>query len=297
MSIYSQIETNKRKTWLVIFLFVVFITTVAYVFGQASGYGWPYAGLALVVSALFSLGSYYFSDSLVLAISGASKVAEKDDPELYHVAENLAMAAGISRPQLYQISDNAPNAFATGRDPAHAVVAITTGLREKLNRTELEGVIAHEMSHVGNYDTRLMVIVTILVGMVAMLADWFMRSLWWRRDDRDSKGKGESLFLLVGLILAIISPLIATLIQLAISRQREFLADANAAYITRYPEGLARALEKIAADRNMASFANNATAHLFIVNPFKRKGSLSWLTNLFETHPPVEERIKLLRQM
>lgn len=297
MSIYSQIETNKRKTWLVIFLFVVFITTVAYVFGQASGYGWPYAGLALVVSGLFSLGSYYFSDSLVLAISGASEVAEKDDPELYHVAENLAMAAGISRPRLYQIFDPAPNAFATGRDPEHAVVAITAGLREKLNRTELEGVIAHEMSHIGNYDTRLMVVVTILVGMVAMLADWFMRSLWWRRDDRGSKGKGESLLLLVGLVLAIISPLIASLIQLAISRQREFLADANAAYITRYPEGLARALEKIASDRSVASFANNATAHLFIVNPFKRKDGFSWLANLFETHPPVEERIKLLRQM
>lgn len=278
-------------------LFVVFISTVAYVFGKASGYGLSWVGIALIISGIMSLVSYYFSDSMVLAISGARMVAEKDDPELYHVVENLAIAAGIPKPKLYLINDSAPNAFATGRDPAHGVVCITSGLRDKLNRAELEGVIAHEMSHIGNFDTRLMAMVTILVGLVALLADWFMRSLWWRRDNREGNNRSEGIFLLLGISMAVLSPIIATLIQLSISRRREFLADANGAYITRYPEGLARALEKIAIDRKVASFANNATAHLFITNPFKGKDNKSWLSSLFDTHPPIEERIKILRAM
>lgn len=298
MSIYSQIDSNKQKTWLIMLLFVAFISTVAYVFGKASGYGVSLAALALIISGFMSLVSYYFSDSMVLAISGAKGVEEKDDPELYHVVENLAIAAGIPKPKIYLINERSPNAFATGRDPKHGVVCITAGLREKLTRTELEGVIAHEMSHIGNFDTRLMAIVTILVGLVALLADWFMRSLWWsgsRRSDENSKAEG--IFMLVGIVLAIFSPLIATLIQLSISRRREFLADANGAYITRYPEGLARALEKIAADKQPAAFANNATAHLYIENPFKGKDAKSWFAGLFDTHPPIEERIKILRSM
>lgn len=297
MSIYTQIDSNKQKTWLIMVLFVTFISTVAYIFGKASGYGVSFAALALIISGVMSLVSYYFSDSMVLAISGAKPVAEKDDPELYHVVENLAIAAGIPKPRLYLINDSAPNAFATGRNPAHGVVCITQGLRDKLNRAELEGVISHELSHIGNFDTRLMAIVTILVGLVALLADWFMRSLWWRRGDRDENNKSEGIFLLLGIVLAVLSPIIATLIQLSISRRREFLADANGAYITRYPEGLARALEKIAADRRVASFANNATAHLFIANPFKGKDTKSWLAGLFDTHPPISERIKILRSM
>lgn len=276
-------------------LFVAFVTTVAYVFGKATGYGLSWAGVALIFSGLISFIAYYFSDSMVLTISGARPVAEKEDAELYHVIENLSIAAGIPKPKLYLINDSSPNAFATGRDPAHGVVCITSGLREKLNRTELEGVIAHELSHVGDYDTRLMAIVTILVGLVSLLADWFMRSLWYQ--DSGNHDRREGIFVLLGVILAIFSPLVASLIQLAISRRREFLADANGAFLTRYPEGLARALEKIAADKTKPSFANNATAHLFIENPFKGKDAMSWFANLFDTHPPIAERIKILRSM
>ncbi len=296
MSIYSQISSNKRKTWLVMALFIAFITTLAYVFGKASGSGLSWAGLALVISGVISFVSYYFSDSMVLSISGAKPVAQSDDPELYHVVENLAIAAGIPKPKLYLITDASPNAFATGRDPTHGVVCVTSGLREKLDRAELEGVVAHEMSHIGGYDTRLMAVVAVLVGLVSILADWFMRSLWWSRGDRENN-HSEGIFVALGIVLAILSPIIATLIQLAISRRREFLADANGAYLTRYPEGLARALEKIAADRKAPSFANNGTAHLFIVNPFKGKDLTSWFSGLFDTHPPLEERIKILRSM
>lgn len=298
MSVYSQISSNKQKTWLVMFLFTLFITTVAYVFGRANGAGLSFAGLALVISGMFSFASYYFSDRMVLSLSGAHEVMQKDDPELYHVVENLAIAAGLPKPKLYSINDNSLNAFATGRDPSHAVVCITAGLRSRLNKAELEGVIAHELSHIQNYDTRLMAVVSIMVGLVAILADFFMRSMWFGRGDRDNReGNGGNLFMILGIVFAIFSPIIATLIQLAISRRREFLADANAAYITRYPEGLARALEILAGDKQVGNFANNATAHLFIVDPFKGKDASSWLAGLFNTHPPLEERIKILRSM
>lgn len=277
-------------------LFIVFISTVSYVFSKALGYGIGGAGIGLIISGIIVFVSYYFSDSMVLSLSGATPVAEKDNPELYHVVENLAIAAGVPKPRIYQIDDQAPNAFATGRDPQHAVICVTSGILQKLDRTELEGVIAHELSHVKNYDTRLMAIVAILVGTVALLADIFMRSLWWGgRDDRESKNEG--IFLLIGIVLAIFSPIIATLIQLSISRRREFLADASGAYLTRYPQGLARALEKIAKDPKVGNFANNATAHLFIENPFKGKDAKSWFAGLFDTHPPIEERIKILRAM
>ena len=278
-------------------LFVVVVAGIAYVFGQATGYGGSYVGLALIFSGLMSLGSYYFSDSLVLGISKAHEISEKDDNLLFDVVTNISLAAGIPRPRVYLINDPSPNAFATGRDPKHAVVCVSTGLRQVLDKSELEGVIAHELSHIGNYDTRLMAIVSVLVGVVAMLADWFMRSLWWRDRDDNQNSRSSAIFLALGLVLAIISPLIATLIQLAISRKREFLADANGAYLTRYPEGLARALEKLAANAKSGGFANNATAHLFIVNPFKEKSGKSWFTGLFNTHPPIEERIKMLRSM
>lgn len=199
-------------------------------------------------------------------------------------------------PKVYVINDSAPNAFATGRDPEHAVLCITTGLLDKLERLELEGVVAHELSHIKNYDTRLMGIVAILVGVVALLADWFMRSLWWGgKTDREERSNVQAIFVILGIIFAILSPLIATLIQLAISRRREFLADASAALLTRYPEGLAHALEKISKDREVLEIATNATAHLYIINPFKGKDFSAWFAGLFNTHPLVEERIRILR--
>lgn len=296
MNIYSQIISNKFKTLLVMGLFVVFITTLIYVFSKASGGGLSMAGFALIFSGFTSFGSYYYSDKIVLAMSKAKQVQKKDYPEFYRIVENLCIGAGLSMPKLYVINDSAPNAFATGRDPKHAVVCVTTGILEKLSKTELEGVIAHELSHIKNFDIRLMSIVVVLVGVVALLADFFMRSLWYR-DDRDSKGSSQGIFLLIGIVLAILSPIIATLIQLAISRKREFLADASGALLTRYPEGLANALEKIGKDKEPLEVANNATAHLYIANPFKGKGPNHWFAGLFNTHPPIEERVRILRSM
>lgn len=282
-------------------LFVVFITTVTYVFAKALG-GSPlsYAGFALIFSGLMSLGSYYYSDKMVLATTGAIPVTEKDYPELYHIVENLAIGDGVPTPKIYIIPDPSPNAFATGRDPKHAAVAVTQGLLQRLNKTELEGVIAHELSHVKNYDTRLMAITAILVGFVSILADMFTRNLWWggfRRNDEERNSQGQVFFLILGIVFAVLSPIAATLIQLAISRKREFLADASGVLLTRYPEGLASALEKIAADPRPVQSASTATAHLFIENPFKNDKARSWLASLFSTHPPIEERIKILRSM
>lgn len=278
-------------------IFISLITLVAYVFGQASGYGLSYAGIALIISGIMSFLSYYYSDSMILAISGARQIAEADDPRLFRTVQNLCIGDGLPQPRIYIIEDSAPNAFATGRDPNHSVVCVTTGLLQKLDRLELEGVIAHELSHVKNYDIRLQSIVVILVGLVTLLADWFMRSLWLggRKNDREDKAGG--LILLIGIVLAILSPIFATLIQLTISRKRELLADASGALLTRYPEGLATALLKISKDKEPLEAANNATAHLYIVNPFKGKEATAWFSNLFNTHPPIEERIKLLRSM
>ncbi len=276
-------------------LFVVFISTIAYIYGKASGgLGFTYAGIAIVIASITSISSYFFSDKLVLATSGAKQIQKTDHPELYRTIENLTIGAGLPMPKVYIMQDPSLNAFATGRDPNHAVVAVTTGLLEKLNKVELEGVMAHELSHIQNYDIRLMAIVAILVGFVAILADIFTRSLWFRNSDDNKSG---SVFLIVGIIFAILSPIVATIIQLAVSRKREFLADASGALLTRYPDGLASALEKIAADPKPLHNATNATAHLFISNPFKNKESNHFFTSLFNTHPPIEERIKILREM
>ncbi len=299
MSVYSQVEGNKAKTWLIMAFFTAFIALVAYILGQASGYGISWAGIALIISGLLSLGSYYWGDKIVLAMSGAHPADRQKDFDFFTVVENISIAAGIPKPKLYIIEDSAPNAFATGRDPQHAVVCATRGILEKLDRTELEGVIAHELSHVKNYDTRLMAVVSILVGMVAFLSDWFMRSLWWggmRRRDNEDRGLGGYIFI-IGIIFAILSPIIASLIQLAVSRRREFLADASGVLLTRYPDGLARALEKISKDKTVLKEATNATAHLYIVNPFRGKDFSAWFAGLFDTHPPIEERIKILRSM
>ena len=297
MSIYSQIDSNKRRTWLVMAGFIVFVSVVAWVFSQAMGYGNDLVPLALIFSGITSFSSFYFSDSVVLSLSGAKEVTDRDEPEFVHAVENLAIASGLPKPKSYVIEDSAPNAFATGRDPRHVVICATRGLLNMIDKSELEGVIAHELSHIKDYDTRLMAIVAVFVGSVAILADWFTHSMFWGgRDDRESRNS-RGIFMILAVILAILSPIIATLIQLAISRRREFLADANAAYLTRFPNGLADALEKLNSSRRTGSFASTATAHLFIVNPFKGKDAVSWLSGLFSTHPPIEERVALLRKM
>lgn len=298
MKIYSSISSNKTKTWLIMFLFVVFITTIVYVFSKALGYGLPLVGIALIFSGVTSFGSYYYSDKMVLAMSGAKEIKKEENRELYDTVENLCIGDGIPLPKIYIMNDNSPNAFATGRDPKHAVVCATSGLLQTMSKTELEGVIAHELSHVKNFDTRLMSIVAILVGFIAVISNIFMRSLWFggsRDDDRNSQAQG--IFMIVGIIFAILSPIAAVLIQLAVSRKREFLADASGALLTRYPEGLASALEKISKYPTPVKHANNATAHLYIANPFKGKETKQFFSSLFDTHPPMQERIKILRGM
>ncbi|OGG27613.1 zinc metalloprotease HtpX [Candidatus Gottesmanbacteria bacterium RIFCSPLOWO2_01_FULL_42_10] len=297
MNIYSQISSNNTKTWILMAGFVAFFALIAWVMGEALGYGSGYVGVAVVLSLLTSVGSYFWGDQLILAMSGAREADRKRDFDLFTVTENLALAAGLPKPKLYVIDDTAMNAFATGRDPEHAIVVATTGILQRLDRRELEGVIAHELSHVKNYDIRLLLVVGVLVGTIAFVTDWFLRSLWWggRRNREERSGGGA--FMLIGIVLAILAPILATVIKLAISRQREYLADASGALITRYPEGLARALEKLAGDREVLEAATNATAHLYITNPFKDKNFGAWFAGLFDTHPPIEERIKRLRNM
>lgn len=296
MSIYSEISANKTKTYLIMAFFVVFVTAVVYVLAIALGLPTDYWWLALIVTVGMSLGSYFYSDSMVLAISGAKELKNTPGQNIFDIVQNLSIASGLPMPKVYLIEDSAPNAFATGRDPAHASVCVTSGLLQMMNKTELEGVIAHELSHVKNYDTRLMVIVCILVGGVSILANFFLRSLFWRGRDND-RNQGGAILLVIGLVFAILSPIIVTLIQLAISRQREFLADASGALLTRYPAGLANALEKLSRYQSPdPKFATDATAHLFIVNPFGKK-SRDFLAGLLQTHPPIEERIKILRSM
>lgn len=279
---------------------MIFIIILGWVFSRALNNP-LIVPLAVIISILMSFGSYWYSDKVALAISGAKEVAHNDNPELYHIVENLCITAGLPVPKIYIIQDAAPNAFATGRDPEHSVVAVTTGLLERLNRTELEGVISHELSHVGNYDIRLMTIVVVLVGLVALMSDFFIRFTWFgglRGRDRDREeggGQLQIILFVVGIVLALISPIAATLIQLSISRKREFLADANGALLTRYPEGLASALEKISSDTHLLKRANKATAHLYIENPLKERKGL--FNGLFNTHPSVAERIAKLRAM
>jgi heat shock protein HtpX len=298
INVYEQVDRNKIRSALIMVLFVVFVTLVAWILAKALGFGLQAIGWALIIGGFLSFASYWWSDKIILTISGARPADKKRDFQFFTVAENLAMAADIPKPRLYVIEDLAPNAFATGRDVKHAVVCATTGLLAKLDRTELEGVVAHEISHIRNYDTRLMSIVSILAGMVVLLADWFLRGMAFRGRSRDERGgEAGAIFLLLGIILSLLSPLIAQLIQLAISRRREFLADASAVMLTRQPDGLIRALEKISADRKPLLVANKATAHLFIINPFKGEQAKGWLVSLFNTHPPVEERIKVLKEM
>ncbi|MBA3723819.1 MAG: M48 family metallopeptidase [Candidatus Levybacteria bacterium] len=298
MNIYSAISANIWKSYLILFLFIIFAGTVAYVIGRATGYGPGLGVVIFIFSIVYSFFSYYYSDKMVLAASGAKQIEVKDHPQLFHIVENLSIAGGVPMPKVYIMEDPSPNAFATGRDPKHAAVAVTTGILERLNKSELEGVLAHELSHVRNYDTRLLAITAVLVGFIALITDIFLRHVFWNGlGNRDRDARAQLIFFVVAIALAILAPIVASLIQLAISRKREFLADASGALLTRYPEGLASALEKISSDPRPLKTATNATAHLFIVNPFKGKGFAGWLSGLFSTHPSAQERIKILRSM
>jgi len=293
-TLYDQSDKNTRLTWLYITGFLVFVIGVGYVFAGAMGNSNILYG-AVIFSVLMSFGSYWWSDKIVLAMSGAKELNHENNREIYHLVENLCITAGLPLPKIYLIEDSAPNAFATGRDPEHGVICLTSGIIQKLEKAELEGVIAHELSHIGNRDILLSTVVVILVGFITLLADWFRHWAFWGGKSRDSEGGGQLRLILIiaAVILSILAPIAAVLMQLAISRKREFLADASGALLTRYPDGLARALEKISADPEKLEAANRATAHLYIANPFKGKK----LTKFFMTHPPIEERVKALRGM
>lgn len=302
-TLYTQKSRNIRKTWLLMAVF----------FGAVIGIGWIFSQLyssqailyiAVFLSIAMNVLSYWFSDKIVLKMHHAKPVEFTSHPELYRVLENLTIASGLPMPKFYLINDPAPNAFATGRNPEHAVVCVTTGLLDCLDRSELEGVLAHELSHIGNRDMLVSTVAVVLVGFVAILSDMFMRSLWYHsafggRDQRERNGGG--IILIAGIVLSILAPLIASLIHLAISRRREFLADASGALLTRYPEGLASALKKIASYSRPMKTASNATAHLFLENPFgaDHDGSKKtpWLIRIFSTHPPIEERIAALENI
>jgi heat shock protein HtpX len=295
---YSQITYNKRRTFFILVLFIALFSGFFYLIGYYTQSANQFLVFGLIFSLISSFISYFYSDKIVLFTVGARPADKKKYFDFYTVTENLTLAAGLPMPKLYVIDDPSPNAFATGRNPKNAVVCVTTGLLKILDRSDLEGVIAHELSHIKNYDILLASIVSVLVGIIALVSDWFWRGFWWQRnfDDEDRKNVNPLFFILFILAL-ILAPLIATLIQLAISRRREFLADASAVLLTRNPQGLIDALRKISTYHLPMRYATTNTAHLFIVNPFSSKKFSSWLTNLFNTHPPIEERIKMLEKM
>ncbi|KKP32814.1 MAG: zinc metalloprotease HtpX [Candidatus Staskawiczbacteria bacterium RIFOXYB2_FULL_32_9] len=297
-TLYTHADSNTRKTWALLTGFFVFIILLGWLFAYLSGND-AFIFFAVIISFFMSFGSYWWSDKLVLAMTRAVPVEHDKNPELYHIVENLCITAGLPVPKIYIIPETQLNAFATGRDAKHAVVAVTQGLLARLDKKELEGVIAHELSHIGNKDMLLSTVVVILAGVVSIVSNMFFRmsAFGGRNRDNDNKGNLGVILLIVGVLAAILAPIAATLIQLAISRKREFLADASGALLTRYPEGLASALEKISQDATPMRTANTATSHLFISSPFKGKESFNWFTKLFMTHPPVEERIKALRNI
>ncbi|HEX9153543.1 MAG TPA: M48 family metalloprotease [Candidatus Saccharimonadales bacterium] len=286
---YTEISANKRKTWLIMAIFAVMIGLLGWIAGNL--YGQPYFFyLALIFGGVYALIQYFAAAKLALAMNGAKEVTKKEAPRLYRVVENLSIATGMPMPKVYIIDDPAPNAFATGRDPKHAVVAATTGLINLMDDTELEAVMAHEMGHVKNYDIRVMMIVFGLVSAIGFIADMLMHFFWFRDNDNDSP---NPLFIVAAIVAAIAAPFIAMLVQLAVSRRREYLADSTSALTTRYPEGLARALEKLRDHGTVLKRQNTATAHLFFASPLKGGG----VSKLFSTHPPLDDRIARLRQM
>jgi heat shock protein HtpX len=304
LNIYAAIEENRRKTALFIGAFVLLIGVISFAVGIVLGLPVAPSGIvALVFTGIalaLALWIYRASDNIVLSISEAREAKRQEHLDLYRTVENIAIAAGIPAPKVYVINDTAPNAFATGRDPSHATVAVTTGLLQKLNKLELEGVVAHEISHIRNYDTRLMVMTAVFVGFIAVMTDVMLRYTWYGAGHRTRyKGKGEGsagvILLVLAIIALVLAPIAAKLIQLAISRQREYLADASGALLTRYPAGLASALEKITKDKEPLEVATKGTAHLYIANPMKAQESA--MNNLFATHPPIQERIARLQAM
>ena len=298
----ERIAVNRRNSLILISAFLAFVAVFGYVIGWA-WIGDPVGAifglvLAFIVGTVTGLATYYGGDKMVLAASRAREISHDDAPVLFNVVEEMAIAAGLPMPKVYIIDDSAPNAFATGRDPEHASVAVTSGLLEKLNRDELQGVIAHEMSHVANFDIRYSMLVGILVGTTVLISDFFLRGLWFGGGGRgrgDGGGYIQLIMIVIAIVFAILAPLFARLLQLSISRQREYLADASAVRLTRNPKGLADALQKISGDREVLEAANRATAHLYIVNPVK--GFEKRAKGLFSTHPPIEERIQILRFM
>jgi heat shock protein HtpX len=303
---YREIARNRRNSWILVFVVALVLAALGAAIGYASGFGWGGVVIALVVASVMSVGSYFAGDQLVLLSSGAHEVPVANPPDQYkqlvNVVTEMTIAGGLPMPKVYVINDSAPNAFATGRDPKHASIAVTTGLLEKMDREQTPGVIAHEMSHVGNYDIRFTLLVGVLVGSIALLADWFLRFTFWgggRRDsggDRDRGGGALALILFaVAILLAIVAPIIGRAVQLAVSRRRESLADVSAVELTRNPLGLARALRTIAEDPEVLEVANRATQHLYIVNPIKSFEARS--KSMWDTHPPIGERIAVLRSL
>jgi heat shock protein HtpX len=291
---YRDITSNKRKTVLLFVFFFIFVIAIGYLVSYLLDFGAGGLVLAFLIALVMALVSYYSGDKIALASSGAQAIEKEANPHIYRLVENLCITAGTPTPKIYLIPDPALNAFATGRDPEHASIALTTGLVEKLQNEELEGVIAHELSHIRNYDIRLMTVVVVLVGTLAILSNFFVRGSLFRGRSRSDNNNAGGIMMIVGLILIVLSPIIAQIIQLAISRKREYLADASGALLTRYPEGLARALEKISAVEQPLAKASSATAHLFIASPF---GKDKFFSRIFSTHPPVNERIRRLREM
>jgi heat shock protein HtpX len=298
-SFFTEIRQNKLKSNVIILFFFLFVLGIGafigyFWLGQAAG---SYAGIvmALIVGSIYFLISWFAGNQIILSTTGAKPATKKEYPYLYNSVEALSIAAGIPAPKVYVIDDSALNAFATGRDPKNSAIVVTTGLLKTMNRQELEGVLAHEMSHIKNYDIRVMMLTAVLVGVLTLLSDIMLRSVLWGRRDREG-GNIQIVMLVVGIALVVLSPLIGYLIQLAVSRRREYLADASGAMLTRYPPGLASALKKIAKDPDpLVDNANRATAHLFISTPFRKRGG--FFTGLFSTHPPIEERIKKLESM
>lgn len=286
---YSEISRNKFKSWMIILFFIVFVGLLGWGFGEYVNS--PTLTFGVIIGAsVYALFMYFVGSKVSLKVNGAKEIQKRDNPRLYRIVENLAITEGLPMPKVYIIDDPAPNAFATGRNPKNAAVASTTGLLDIMNDSELEGVFAHEMGHVKNYDIRVSMIAAALAVVVSIIADTVIHMTWFRNSDEDS---GSPLFIVFAIVGALLAPLVATLIQLAITRRREFLADATGALATRYPEGLASALEKIGAYGSATRRQNTATAHLFFANPLRGKG----LMNLFSTHPPVEERVRRLREM
>lgn len=301
---YKEIRQNKQRTALIIFLFILLISIFGYFIGlyiTNGDYNSSFYIMAVftVFSIFYSIFSYYASSKIALKMSHANEINKKTYPKLYNIVDNLSITAGLPTPKIYIINDTALNAFATGRDPKHASVTITSGLLDQLDKVELEGVIAHELSHIKNYDIRLQTIIIVLIGFIILISDLFLRNLIYRggmrSTNRSSNKGGNMVFLLIAIVFAILTPVIAKIMQLALSRQREYLADANAIMLTRYPKGLIRALRKISLDTEALEVANKATAHLYIENPLRNEKRKSYLDKMFSTHPAIEDRINRLK--